>query len=81
MLYYRYRSGNELTMKELIYDEMFFAAAEECNDPYEGRFFAEFPKDEEKWKKLIDVVTNGSRYELKELFARFFLQIFYGMIQ
>ena len=37
MLYYRYRSGSELSVKELIYDELYFASRAECNDPYEGK--------------------------------------------
>ena len=46
-LYYRYRSGSELSIKELIYDELYFASREECNDPYEGKTFATFSKDKD----------------------------------
>ena len=53
MLYYRYRPFSELTMKELLYDELFFASAEECNDPYEGFPFIVFEPDREKWTTLL----------------------------
>ena len=56
MLYYRYRPFSELTMKELLYDELFFASAEECNDPYEGFPFIVFEPDREKWKSLLEFV-------------------------
>ena len=77
MLYYRYRSGSEMSLKELIYDEMFFSSTEECNDPYEGKLFAEFPKDEECWANLIRVVTghisNESTEFLRQRIVSFFL--------
>jgi hypothetical protein len=41
-------------MKELLYDELFFASAEECNDPYEGFPFIVFEPDREKWKCLLE---------------------------
>lgn len=53
MFYYRYRSGNELAIKELIYDEMYFASASECNDPYEGKLFGMLNSDQELWENLI----------------------------
>ena len=58
MFYYRYRPGSELSIKELIYDEMFFASASECNDPYEGRLFAIFNHDENCWHNLIKVALD-----------------------
>ena len=54
-LYYRYRSGSELSIKELIYDELYFASRAECNDPYEGKVFAKLEKDEELWNNLIRI--------------------------
>jgi len=74
MLYYRYRSGSELCMKELIYDEMFFATAEECNDPYEGKMFAEFPADEVCWTNLIKVVSGSMSAELQKKVVDFFME-------
>ena len=53
MLYYRYRPGTSLSMKELIYDEMYFSSVSECNDPYEGNLFAVFEKTPEYWERLI----------------------------
>jgi len=55
MFYYRYRSGSELSVKELIYDELYFASREECNDPYEGKIFAKLEKDESFWNNLVRV--------------------------
>ena len=54
MFYYRYRPATELAIKELIYDEMYFASEAECNDPYEGKIFARFEKDEGRWNRLIN---------------------------
>lgn len=53
MFYYRYRPGNELSIKELIYNELYFASRAECNDPYEGKIFATFEKNEVAWNNLI----------------------------
>lgn len=75
MLYYRYRSGSELCIKELIYDEMFFATPEECNDPYEGKIFAEFPADEECWTNLIKVVAGSVSENLQKRLVDFFVSI------
>ena len=63
MLYYRYRPGTELSIKELIYDELFFASAEECNDPYEGKLFAIFEKNQTRWNNLVKVATKGTPLE------------------
>lgn len=52
-LYYRYRPMSELSIKELMYDEMFFASTEESNDPYEGKVFFKFEKSHEKWERLL----------------------------
>lgn len=54
MLYYRYRSNSELAVKELIYNELYFANAEECNDPYDGKDFLIFENESEKWKRLFE---------------------------
>ena len=60
MLYYRYRPGKALSMKELIYNEMYFSSVSECNDPYEGQIFAEFEKNTSNWKKLINTAVKSS---------------------
>lgn len=53
MLLYRYRPFSELSMKELIYDEIFFASTSECNDPYEGKAFAKLDGNRDAWDRLI----------------------------
>lgn len=60
MLYYRYRPGTPLSMKELIYNEMYFSSVSECNDPYEGQVFAEFEKNRDHWAKLINTALINS---------------------
>lgn len=72
MLYYRYRSGSELSIKELIYDELYFASQAECNDPYEGKVFAVLNKDEELWNNLIRIAlkfysSNTVEYLIKRV--------------
>ncbi len=64
MFYYRYRSGSELAIKELIYDELYFASREECNDPYEGKTFATFSTDEVLWGNLITEALKVYKVEL-----------------
>lgn len=66
MFYYRYRSGSELSIKELIYDELYFASREECNDPYEGKTFATFSKDKDLWSNLINEALKSHKVELDE---------------
>lgn len=77
MLYYRYRSGSELSMKELIYDELYFASREECNDPYEGKTFSTFSADKELWSNLIDEALKSHNKDfdgpLKEKVVEYFL--------
>lgn len=60
MFYYRYRSGSELSIKELIYDELYFASRAECNDPYEGKVFAVFEKNQTAWNNLIRLALSGN---------------------
>ena len=66
MLYYRYRSGSELSIKELIYDELYFASREECNDPYEGKSFAAFSADKDLWGNLINEALKAHKIDLDE---------------
>ena len=66
MFYYRYRSGSELALKELIYDELYFASREECNDPYEGKTFATFSKDKNLWTNLINEALKSHKITLDE---------------
>ncbi|MEP4802854.1 MAG: DUF2971 domain-containing protein, partial [Hyphomicrobiales bacterium] len=53
MLYYRFRPVGELALKELLYDEIFLASSNECNDPYDGMTFLTFGPERDKWKRLI----------------------------
>lgn len=77
MFYYRYRSGSELSMKELIYDELYFGSQAECNDPYEGKMFAKLDKDEVFWDNLVRVglkfFDNKAVEYLKKRIIRFYL--------
>lgn len=75
MLYYRYRSGSELAIKELIYDELYFASKAECNDPYEGKLFAKFDKNKELWERLINEASDNKYSEfIKQKAIDFFLE-------
>lgn len=70
MFYYRYRSGSELAIKELIYDELYFASREECNDPYEGKTFAIFSANKELWKNLINASLEAHKMEFGQSLKR-----------
>lgn len=71
-LYYRYRPMSELSLKELMYDEMFFASVEESNDPYEGKVFFKFEKSQEKWKRLLEVAWTDVELASKEKYIEAF---------
>ena len=53
MLYFRYRKGDEFSIKELIYNELYFASPEESNDSEEGKTFIKFKSEELKWRKVF----------------------------
>lgn len=53
MLYYRYRSPTEISFKEVLYNELYFSSAEECNDPFDSKTFFVFPNNVDKWEKLL----------------------------
>ncbi len=53
MHHFRYRSISEISLKELMYNEMFFASPEECNDPFDSKAFYEFKSNKNKFRKLI----------------------------
>ena len=65
MLYYRYRPFSELSLKELMYDELFFASAEECNDPHECWDFLAFPADYDKWRRLLELAWKNVDEKVK----------------
>ena len=56
MLYYRYRPINELSLKELRYNELYFSSTKENNDPYDGNVFLSYKFDLNKWQRLFNVV-------------------------
>lgn len=65
MLYYRYRPFSELSLKELMYDELFFASAEECNDPHECWDFLVFSADYDKWHRLLELAWKNVDEKVK----------------
>lgn len=79
MLYYRYRPGSAISLKELMYDEMYFCSTKECNDPYEGKSFAVLDLNQERWENLIrNAIRNDaflSNFSLLiEKLARYFTE-------
>jgi hypothetical protein len=52
MFYYRYRPLNARTIKELIYDKLYFVYPDELNDPVDGKIYYAFTPDEWKWERL-----------------------------
>lgn len=53
MFYYRYRPYSEISIKELLYNEIYFASPDECNDPFDSKTFYEFSADKEMWSNVI----------------------------
>lgn len=72
MLYYRYRPFSEFSLKELMYNELFFASAEECNDPHECRDLLQFPPDYEKWLRVLELAWKDvGENEKKPFYKKF----------
>lgn len=75
MFYYRFRPFTQLSLKELIYDELYFTSSEESNDPYEGKIFFEFEKSDEKWLRLLDNawenIQGVDTQKYKEVFSKY----------
>jgi len=78
MFYYRFRPMTELSIKELMYDEIYFTSTEESNDPYEGKIFFKFDKSEEKWRRLLEVAwkqyTGTDKERYIELLSRYLFE-------
>ncbi|QGW21363.1 DUF2971 domain-containing protein [Stutzerimonas degradans] len=55
-MYYRYRSFSELSIKELLYSELFLASTEECNDPYDSKAFYEFSGRLDYWENFVNLL-------------------------
>lgn len=53
MFYYRYRPYTEISIKELLYNEIYFSSPEECNDPFDSKTFYVFEDNKEMWEKVI----------------------------
>lgn len=53
MFYFRYRPWSDISVKELLYNEIYFSSVKEANDPYEGKFFVKFKSDKSKWEKVF----------------------------
>lgn len=66
MHYYRFRPYSELSLKELLYSEMYFASPEECNDPFDSKTFYRFPNDFQKWMRLLQLVTEQTKIQLDQ---------------
>lgn len=70
MHYFRYRPFSEISLKELLYSEMYFSSPEECNDPFDSKTFYEFGADEEKWFKTIKLATEQFKIPVTENLQR-----------
>ncbi|WP_346836550.1 DUF2971 domain-containing protein [Microbulbifer sp. SAOS-129_SWC] len=72
-MYYRYRPFSELSIKELMYSELFLASTEECNDPYDSKGFYEFTGRQDYWENLVNLLVrkignnNVSGLQIKEV--------------
>jgi len=59
---YRYRSSGLLTIKELMYDELYFASQAELNDPVDMLAnFKFFSGERELWQKTVFQITGNER--------------------
>lgn len=67
MLYYRYRPMSALSIKELIYDELYFSYPSELNHPLDGLISYEFQEDFPKWNRLLDLAFKGLPVDTKFL--------------
>ena len=54
MFYYRYRPASELSLKELLYHEIYFGSTNENNDPYDGKPFYSFGPERDRWFRLLE---------------------------
>lgn len=64
MHYYRFRPYSELSMKELLYSEMYFASPAECNDPFDSKAFYQFEANAEKWTRLLMLADENSNLRM-----------------
>lgn len=59
MFLYRYRAPTELSFKELLYNELYFASPPELNDPFDGQYYYEFPADVDCWERLLRMAIDS----------------------
>ncbi|GGA95816.1 DUF2971 domain-containing protein [Agarivorans gilvus] len=57
MLLYRYRSPSELSFKELLYNELYFASQNELNDPFDGQSYYQLSQSPDFWERLLREVN------------------------
>lgn len=53
---YRFRPYNALSLKELLYGEIFFSAKDEINDPYDTKNLSLFVANSKVYERLLNVV-------------------------
>lgn len=66
MHFYRYRFGSLLSIKEMMYNEIYFGSQKECNDPFDSKAFYQFPDDPIRWKRLLDQALQVEDTEFKK---------------
>lgn len=57
-IYYKYRAFSELSIKELLYSELYFATRQENNDPFESKTFYKFASNQSYWLNLIKIISS-----------------------
>jgi hypothetical protein len=67
--YYRFRPFGELAIKELLYNEIYFASTKECNDPFDSKVFLSFGSDKESWKRLLEAAWTSFNHPEKQKWA------------
>ena len=72
---YRFRSWSELTLKEILYSELFFTSTDECNDPCDGKSFHTFFPNRSNWKNIIQKHSSRGPYVLDNTHVDLLLNI------
>lgn len=71
MLYYRFRPFSPLSVKELLYDELYFSYPHELNDPLDGMITYIFREDYPKWKRLIEFAWKDLPFDASKVAENF----------
>lgn len=70
MHYYRFRPYSELSLKELLYSEMYFTSPEECNDPFDSKSHFVLKPIQSSWRRAIDIaMPTVASNEFKDMLA------------